>query len=76
MSSRRNPVAVSAVITELRAVGLDYELSGGGNRHFKVHTQINGRKQHFVVSSTSSDRRAALNQRAYVRRVLRKEGMM
>jgi hypothetical protein len=75
MSSRRNS-CMRAVITELQAVGLNYELSGGGNRHFKVHTEINGRKEHFVVASSASDRRAALNVRAHVRRVLRKEGMM
>jgi hypothetical protein len=73
--SRRNP-AMNAVITELRAAGLDYEVSGGGNRHLKIHTRINGRQQNFVVAATPSDRRAALNSRAYVRRVLRKEGMM
>jgi hypothetical protein len=73
--SRRNP-AMSAVITELQAAGLDYELSGGGNRHFKIHTRINGRRQYFVVASSASDRRAALNSRALVRRALRKEGMM
>jgi hypothetical protein len=71
---RRNP-AMSAVITELQAVGLDYELSDGRN-HLKIHTRINGHKQYFVVSSTASDIRAALNSRAHVRRVLRKEGMM
>jgi predicted aspartyl protease len=73
--SRRNP-AMSAVITELQAAGLSYEVSGGGERHYKIRTQINGRKQCFVVGTTASDRKAALNNRAQVRRALRKEGMM
>jgi hypothetical protein len=42
-------------------------------KHFKIFWQVNGRKRLLVIAKTPSDRRADLNARSTLRRLLREE---
>jgi hypothetical protein len=66
---------IDAVIVELRAVGIDFEIVRGG-KHVQVHWSSNGARRFYVVPATSSDWRAVQNARAGIRRILRKEGLL
>jgi hypothetical protein len=71
--SRRPPVSVReaiAVLTERGHVA-DVDLDGA---HFKVRWTANGRRHLLVISRSPSIRRAAVESRATLRRLLREEG--
>jgi hypothetical protein len=61
------------VIDELNAAGFDFDIRQG--RHHKVVFVLGGKRRIIVASRTPSDHRAATNTRAFVRRVLRAEGV-
>jgi hypothetical protein len=67
MNIRKYPTA-RAVIDELKLHGIsDYTVEKHNGRHVKIKWD----QQTVVVSSTPSDHRAAKNNRALVRRILR-----
>jgi hypothetical protein len=72
---RAGRAVYEAVIAELKAVGLDYELTKPG-RHFRLEVDVNGHRRRLVLPGSPSDRRSELNQVAFVRRVLRAEGVL
>jgi hypothetical protein len=65
----RNP-CFDAVSGELTAAGVRFTRSTRG-KHEAVEFEIRGRHQFIIVPASASDRRAWLNARAHVRRVLR-----
>jgi hypothetical protein len=58
----------------LRAAGIQYTVSLRG-KHYKLRWKIGGKSFSYSCAKTPSDCRAALNCRATVRRILRREGL-
>jgi hypothetical protein len=66
---------LAAVLAELDAHGVQYEVRCGG-KHLRVVWEIRQhRRRTTIVGHTSSDWRAVKNARAHVRRQLREEGV-
>lgn len=68
----RKDTPLDAVLDELGAAGVPARVEGG--RHWKVKFEVDGEPYLVVVARTTSDHRAALNERARVRRILRRHG--
>lgn len=66
---------IEAVCEEVRAVGLSPTVGMAG-KHAVVSWEHNGQKRDYFTASTPSDRRAHLNTRADVRRILRNDGLI
>lgn len=64
---------LDVTLAELRAVGIEPTVEHGG-KHIILRWTHGNAERHCVVSVTSSDRRAPLNSRGYIRRVLREDG--
>lgn len=63
-----------AIKNELREAGVSFDLAHGGKHLHLTWTGVNGRRRKFVLASTSSDRRAYLNARSDIRKMLRHDG--
>jgi hypothetical protein len=70
---RRND-QLAAVLAELDAHGVPYEIRTGG-KHMRVLWEVRTHKRTTIVSVSGSDWRSAKNARAFVRRQLREEGI-
>jgi hypothetical protein len=71
--TRRNE-ELAAVLRELKARGIEYEVRYGG-KHCRVLWEVRTHKRMTIVGVSASDWRAAKNARAFVRRQLREEGI-
>jgi hypothetical protein len=71
--SRRSETLI-AVLGELEARGIEYEIRHGG-KHTRVLWEVRAHKRVTFVSVSPSDWRAAKKARAFVRRQLREEGV-
>lgn len=66
---------LDAAVAELNAVGITPDIMHGG-KHIQIRWQIGGRDRMYVTAASPSDRRAHLNVRADMRRMLRKDGLL
>jgi Rha family phage regulatory protein len=66
---------VDSVLTELSAVGIEPTVEQG-RKHIKIEWEHHGSPRTYVTATTPSDRRAHLNVRADVRRMLRLDGLI
>lgn len=66
---------IEAVCAEVRAVGLDPAISPSG-KHAAITWHANGVERVYYTALTPSDRRAHLNARGDVRRMLREDGFL
>lgn len=65
--SRETPL--SGILEELEAAGVKAEVER--NKHYKIRFEVAGRKLLYTCAATTSDRRAVLNARCDVRRLIR-----
>jgi hypothetical protein len=68
----RGNTCLTAVLAELNAAGVSYAVTRG--KHWHVTAAELGQRA-IVVAVSASDHRAALNARAFVRRMLRQSGL-
>jgi hypothetical protein len=66
--ARRSPLVREAIVALAeRGLAADVAIDG---KHFKIHWLQGGRKHLLVISRSASDRRAAVNSRTMLRRLL------
>ena len=70
----KNKILQSAV-NELKSAGIEPEIVKGG-KHIRVKWEHNGHSRHMTVPVSSSDYRAAKNNIAGIRRILRADGLL
>ena len=69
--SRYDPTAVA--IEELRTFGIEpTQVRRSGSGHYKIYFFLNDREQFIVVAATPSDCRAQHNNRAVLRKIIRR----
>lgn len=64
---------LDAALAELRGAGIEPRVEHGG-KHIRILWECRGQSRMYVTASTPSDRRAHLNVRSDIRRMLRKDG--
>ena len=69
MNARTNP-SYQAVTAALDAAGIAFAIRPGG-KHASITFTHNGQPHRIIVPQTPSDRRAWLNARSHIRRLLR-----
>ena len=60
---------------ELLKVGIKPDIQVTGSGHLQIQFRVNGNQKSVLTASTPSDRRATLNARSDIRRILRLEGV-
>lgn len=63
-------VIIDIIVAEIEAAGFQPQVERGG-KHYKASFEARGRRFTCTVPCTASDRRAALNCRATIRRLIR-----